>query len=217
MRRRISDAFILVIGALGLLTVWAVGLTIDRTLVYSAARSQSQTFAPEVAGALREGNVDKAIKIADRYKKSHLSKVVVAGLQEFQAHHLSTGITDAEIAASKRALDRAQVIVHAEMEQGIPELATIAVIAPLIGLFGALLLVLEGLRAFARALIDAHGLAGRVARSFIPLAAALALAVLAYWMSQHFRTSLQNLDIETSNSSSELTDYFLVRQSSTMK
>ena len=39
-----------------------------------------------MAGALREGKLDEAIKIADRYKKSHLAKVVVAGLQEFRAH-----------------------------------------------------------------------------------------------------------------------------------
>ena len=43
-----------------------------------------------MAGALREGKLDEAIKIADRYSKSHLAKVVVAGLQEFRAHQLSS-------------------------------------------------------------------------------------------------------------------------------
>ena len=46
-------------------------------------------FAPAVAGALREGKLDEAIKIADRFNKSHLAKVVVAGLQEFKAHQMS--------------------------------------------------------------------------------------------------------------------------------
>ena len=39
-------------------------------------------FATAVAGALREGKLDEAIKIADRYSKSHLAKVVVAGVQD---------------------------------------------------------------------------------------------------------------------------------------
>ena len=48
-------------------------------MAFNAARKQSRAFAPAVAGALREGKLDEAIKIADRYKKSHLAKVVVAG------------------------------------------------------------------------------------------------------------------------------------------
>ena len=35
-------------------------------------------FAPAVAGALREGKIDEAIKIAERNKKSHLAKVVTS-------------------------------------------------------------------------------------------------------------------------------------------
>lgn len=213
MQQKTGGTFILVMGVLGVLTVWAAANSVDRILVYSAARSQSRTFAPAVAGALREGKLAEAIKIADRFNKSHLAKVVVAGLQEFQSHYVSTGIPDEEIEASKRALDRAQVIVHAEMERGVPELGTIAVIAPLIGLFGTLLLLLDAFRAFASARIDVPGLADRVGRSLIPLAAGLALAVLAYWMFRHFSTSLQHFDIEARNSSSELIDYFLKRAS----
>ena len=69
-----------------IMSAWSIGVMIDRLMAFSAARKQSRAFAPAVAGALREGKLDEAIKIADRYKKSHLAKVVVAGLQEFQAH-----------------------------------------------------------------------------------------------------------------------------------
>src|SRR5881628_4164508 len=67
-----------------IMSAWSIGVMIDRVMAYNAARKQSRAFAPAVAGALREGKLDEAIKIADRYKKSHLAKVVVAGLQEFQ-------------------------------------------------------------------------------------------------------------------------------------
>ena len=66
-----------------IMSAWSIGVMIDRLLAFNAARNQSRAFAPAVAGALREGKLDEAIKIADRYKKSHLAKVVVAGLQEF--------------------------------------------------------------------------------------------------------------------------------------
>src|SRR5919112_5244077 len=98
-----------------IMSAWSIGVMIDRLIAFNAARNQSRAFAPAVARALRGGKLDAAIKIADRYKKSHLAKVVVAGLQEFRAHQDSSEISGNEIEASKRALDRAEAIVHAEM------------------------------------------------------------------------------------------------------
>src|SRR5437016_9055911 len=95
-------AKIVVVG-LFIMSAWSIGVMIDRLMAYSAARKQSRQFAPAVAGALREGKLDDAIKIADRYKKSHLAKVVVAGLQEFQVHQTSNEISGEEIEAYKRA------------------------------------------------------------------------------------------------------------------
>src|SRR6267142_1904935 len=63
-----------------IMSAYSIGVMIDRVMAYNAARKQSRQFAPAVAGALREGKLDEAVKIADRYKKSHLAKVVVAGL-----------------------------------------------------------------------------------------------------------------------------------------
>src|SRR5260370_3548076 len=125
-----------VVVVLFIMSAWSIGVMIDRLMAFSAARKQSRQFAPAVAGALREGKLDEAVKIADRYKKSHLAKVVVAGLQEFQAHQISSEIPGEEIEASQRALERAEAIVHAELKRGISGLATIGSTAPFVGLFG---------------------------------------------------------------------------------
>src|SRR5690349_19947068 len=63
-----------------IMSAWSIGVMIDRLMANSAARKQSRAFAPAVAGALREGKLDEAVKIAGRFKKSHRAKVVVAGL-----------------------------------------------------------------------------------------------------------------------------------------
>src|ERR1051325_6732998 len=114
----------MVVIILFVMSAWSIGVMIDRWLAFSAARKQSRTFAPLVAGALREGKIDEAVRIAERHKKAHLAKVVTAGLQEFQAHQ-SAAISGEEIEASKRALDRASAIVHAELKRGLSGLATI--------------------------------------------------------------------------------------------
>ena len=76
----------IVVIILFIMSGWSIGVMIDRWMAFSAARKQSRAFAPAVAGALREGKIEEAIRVAERNKKSHLAKVVTAGLQEFKAH-----------------------------------------------------------------------------------------------------------------------------------
>ena len=91
-----------------LMSAWSIGVMIDRWIAFNAARKQSRQYAPAVAGALREGKLEEAVKVSERYKKSHLAKVVVAGLQEFNAHQMSAEIPGETIESSQRALERAQ-------------------------------------------------------------------------------------------------------------
>src|SRR5258708_1807002 len=128
------------------MSAWSIGVMIDRLIAYNGARKQSRQFAPAVAGALREGKLDEAIKIADRYNKSHLAKVVVAGLQEFQAHKDSAEISGEQIEASHRALERAEAIVHAELKRGISSLATIGSTSPFVGLFGTVVGIINAFK-----------------------------------------------------------------------
>src|SRR5690349_24757212 len=62
----------IVVVILFIMSGWSIGVMIDRWMAFSAARKQSRAFAPAVAGALREGKIDEAIRVAERNKKSHL-------------------------------------------------------------------------------------------------------------------------------------------------
>src|SRR5687767_7875978 len=86
-----------VVAALFVQSAWSIGVAIDRWMAFSAARKQSRQFAPAVAGALRDGKIDEAIRIAERHKKSHLAKVVTAGLMEFKAHGESNEIAGEQV------------------------------------------------------------------------------------------------------------------------
>src|SRR5262249_29176950 len=115
------------------MSAWSIGVMLDRWMTFRAARKQSRQFAPLVAGALREGKLDEAIRVAERNKRSHLAKVVTAGLQEFRAHEQLAEISGEKIEASKRAVERAQAITHTELERGLSGLATIGATAPFVG------------------------------------------------------------------------------------
>jgi len=201
-----------VVIGLFLMSAYSIGVMIDRLMAYSAARKQSRQFAPAVAGALREGKLDEAVKIADRYKKSHLAKVVVAGLQEFQAHQLSSEIPGEEIEASKRALERAEAIVHAELKRGVSGLATIGSTAPFVGLFGTVVGIINAFRSISNKKSTGLGaVAGGISEALVTTAIGLFVAIPAVWMFNYFTGKIEAFDVEMGNSSSELIDYFLKR------
>jgi biopolymer transport protein ExbB len=194
------------------MSAWSIGVMIDRLMAFSAARKQSRQFAPAVAGALREGKLDEAIKIADRYKKSHLAKVVVAGLQEFQAHQSSADISGEEIEASKRALERAEAIVHAELKRGVSSLATIGSTAPFVGLFGTVVGIINAFKGISTEKSTGLGaVAGGISEALVTTAIGLFVAIPAVWMFNYFTEKIGAFDVEMGNSSSELVDYFLKR------
>src|SRR5437879_1111187 len=202
----------IVVIVLFLMSAWSIGVMIDRLIAYNGARKQSRQFAPAVAGALREGKLDEAIKIADRYNKSHLAKVVVAGLQEFRAHQLSTEIPGEEIEASKRALDRAEAIVHAELKRGISSLATIGSTAPFVGLLGTVIGIINAFRGIATEKSAGLGaVSAGISEALVTTAVGLFVAIPAVWMYNLFSARLEAFDVEMGNSSSELIDYFIKR------
>jgi len=195
-----------------LMSAWSIGVMIDRVMAYNAARKQSRAFAPAVAGALREGKLDEAIKIADRYSKSHLAKVVVAGLQEFRAHQLSSDISGEEIEASKRALERAEAIVHAELKRGISALATIGSSAPFVGLTGTVLGIINAFKGISTEKSTGLGaVAGGISEALVTTLVGLLVAIPAVWAFNYFTNRVEAFDVEMGNSSSELIDYFLKR------
>jgi len=195
-----------------LMSAWSIGVMIDRLMAFNAARKQSRQFAPAVAGALREGKLDEAIKVADRYKKSHLAKVVVAGLQEFQAHQGATQISGEEIEASRRALERSEAIVHAELKRGVSALATIGSTAPFVGLFGTVVGIINAFKTMAAQKTPGIGaIAGGISEALVTTAIGLFVAVPAVWMYNYFTGRVDAFDVEMGNSSSELVDYFVKR------
>jgi biopolymer transport protein ExbB len=207
-----------VVLVLFLMSAWSIGVMIDRLIAYSAARKQSRQFAPAVAGALRDGKLDEAIKIADRYKKSHLAKVVVAGLQEFRAHQISSEIPGEEIEASKRALERAEAIVHAELKRGVSNLATIGSTAPFVGLFGTVAGIINAFSKMANEKSTGIGaVAGGISEALVTTAVGLFVAIPAVWAFNFFTNKVEAFDVEMGNSSSELIDYFLKRSQQVAK
>ena len=195
-----------------LMSAWSIGVMIDRGLAYFAAKNQSKAFAPAVAGALRNGKLDEAIKLAEGFKKSHLAKVVSAGLAEFKSHDAGSDVPGRTVDASKRALERAQAITHAELNRGLSGLATIGSTAPFVGLFGTVVGIINAFQGISQERSTGLGaVAGGISEALVATAIGLFVALPAVWMFNYFNSKVEGFDVEMENASSELIDYFLKR------
>jgi len=196
-----------------IMSAWSVGVMLDRWLAFRLARRQSREFAPVAAGALREGRLDEAIRLAERNKRSHLAKVVTAGLQEFRAHEQSDEVPGEKVEASRRALARAAAITHTELERGLSALATIGSTAPFVGLLGTVIGIIDAFRQIQehQGVTGISAVSGGISEALVTTALGLTVAIPAVMTFNYFTSKIKAFDVEMDNSSSELVDYFLKR------
>ena len=90
-------------------------------------------------------------------EKNHLAVVISAGLQRFRDERLSSEISGAALDASERELRRAAAMKLAEFRRGLSGLATIGSTAPLVGLFGTALGVIDTFTAMGDSRITRPG------------------------------------------------------------
>jgi biopolymer transport protein ExbB/biopolymer transport protein TolQ len=198
------------------LSVWSLYVCVERAIVFSKARKQSLQFAKQATEHLKNDRPQAAIDAAMKYPQSHLARVVSAGLQSFQYESQTSPLTEVEVVeAASRAVERATLLTTSDLKRGIGSLATIATITPFIGLFGTVIGIIN---AFSGIALTGSGGIGAVsagiAEALVATAMGLGVAIPAAWMFNYFTNKLERLQIEMSNSSSELVDFFMKRQRS---
>ena len=199
-------------------SVYMIAVGIERWLTYNKARTQSRQYAPKVAQALKNSNIDEAINISDKHKDSHLAMVVSSGLKEFAAHQGNTDISADEMEASKRALERAIAVKTAELKRGLAGLATVGSTAPFVGLFGTVVGIIgafNALRTNETAGIGAVG--GAIAEALVTTAGGILVAVPAVWLFNYFTSKVTSFSVEMENSASELVDYFIKQRGKALR
>jgi biopolymer transport protein ExbB/biopolymer transport protein TolQ len=195
-----------------LMSIYSLGLFIERFLYFRAAKKQSIEYLPLATKSLREGNYRQAVEAAKRYNKSHLAKVLAAGLQQFMFEKEDQPSHDA-VESVRLAVERAAALTTAEMKRGLGGLATIGSTAPFIGLLGTVVGIINAFTSMAMSGSGGIGaVSAGIAEALINTAVGLGVAIPAVWMFNYFQGQIEFFGIEMSNSSSELVDFFLKRQ-----
>jgi biopolymer transport protein ExbB len=196
------------------MSMWSFGVAIERYYTFAQARKQSKLYAPQVAKHLKEGRLKDALSVsqAKTYQYSHLAKVVLAGLQEYQFQQEAGGSMAREdiVDTVRRAIQRATALTSNDLKKGIPSLATIGATAPFVGLLGTVVGIITAFQGIAAT--GSGGLAsvsGGISEALVETALGLVVAIPAVWMYNYFTGRLEYFNVEMDNSSSELVDYFI--------
>ena len=199
---------------LAILSVWSLYISVERVLVFRKAQKQSLAFAKLATEHLKHDRPQAVIDAASKYPGSHLARVVSAGLQSFQFENQTSPLSEMEVVeAASRAVERSTLLTVSDFKRGIGSLATIATTAPFIGLFGTVIGIINSFRGMAMSGSGGIGaVSAGIAEALVATALGLFVAIPAAWMFNHFTNRLERLQIEMSNSSSELIDFFMKKQ-----
>jgi biopolymer transport protein ExbB/biopolymer transport protein TolQ len=116
------------------------------------------------------------------------------------------------IAAVRRASSRSTVNVHQQMQRGLGSLRTVACVAPLMGLFGTVLGMLNSLRSSGTSRSTMVGvIAGCLSEAMVPTLLGLCVALAAFWFHQYLSSQMEVFDIEMENSSVDLVNRLIVQ------
>jgi biopolymer transport protein ExbB/biopolymer transport protein TolQ len=207
----------IVVITLIIMSIYMIAIAVERLMTFNKARTQSRQFAPRVAQALKNNQIEEAINISDKHKASHLAMVVASGLQEFKSHEENPELHD-ELESSKRALQRAVAIKNTELRRGLSALATIGSTAPFVGLFGTVIGIINAFQSMR--LNESAGIgavAGGISEALITTAFGIAVAVPAVWLFNYFTNKVGGFVVEMDNSSSELIDFFIKQRTKQLK
>ena len=192
----------------------SVGVAIERIYTFSQARKQSKLYAPQVAKHLKDGRLKEAIALSSSkdYRYSHLAKVVLAGLQEYQfqqetGHNLNR---DDVLDTVRRSIQRATALTASDLKKGVSSLATIGSTAPFVGLLGTVVGVISAFQGIAATGSGGIGsVSAGISEALVETALGLVVAIPAVWFYNYLTGRIEYFNVEMDNSSSELVDYFI--------
>lgn len=195
-----------VVSILVLLSIYSYGVMVDRGLALHWTRAHSSRFAAEAAeGELAVEALFSRASAAEEQGYCSLATVVGAGLGEYrllrQEDQSGAVVLEGVDEATGRALDVAIINLRSRLSG----MATIAGVAPFLGLFGTVTGLISAFRGIAAT--GSGGLAtvsGGISEALVTTVIGLFVAIPALWAYNFFMNRIDVMGVELDNSASRL-------------
>jgi biopolymer transport protein ExbB len=198
-----------------IMSMISFGVAIERFYTFLQARKQSKLYAPQVAKHLKDGRLKEAVALSQKkeFRYSHLAKVVLAGLNEYQFQTETGGSSlsrEDMVDTVRRAIQRASALTASDLKRGVAALATIGATAPFVGLLGTVVGIITAFQGIAATGSGGLGsVSAGISEALVETALGLVVAIPAVWFYNYLTGRIEYFNVEMDNSSSELVDYFI--------
>lgn len=199
-----------IVVVMALMSMYSLTIMFQKWWLLRQAQQETVKFAPEFSAFLEEDNLTEAITLAQKYKKSHVARVLGNALEEIRPLISDGSITVSDINSTERAIEREMLMTLVELKRGLAVLATVGATAPFVGLLGTTMGIVNAFTGMAAS--GSGGIASisaGVAEALITTAFGLLVAIPAVWAYNYFTTKNDNLAAEMTYSAKEMVDYLI--------
>lgn len=201
-----------IVFVMAIMSVLSLGVAFSKWWRFRKMTSETRRFAPEFSRYLQEEQMEGAIGLAQKYKISHVARVLSGALEEVKpllrdGHQISA----ADINSAERAIERNTLILISELKRGTGILATVGATAPFVGLLGTTMGIVNAFQGMASG-GGSGGLgaiSAGIAEALITTAFGLLVAIPAVWLYNYFQTKMDFLTVEMTYTGKELVDYLI--------
>jgi biopolymer transport protein ExbB len=174
---------------------WAFAVYVERTLHLHRARIRADDFLKGIFNILRRDNVTEALTICDETPGPVAYLVRTAILHRAESRE-----------RLREALDDASLAEISRMERRLVVIATVAQIAPLLGLLGTVLGILDSVLVVQQQapLIQSADLMGGLRKALITTAAGLTVAIPCYAMFNLLVIRIDRIVLDMERAASEI-------------
>jgi biopolymer transport protein ExbB/biopolymer transport protein TolQ len=206
----------IIISVLILLLMYQIYIAVERFVMYAQSGSATEKFLKLFMDTLRRGDFEAAKRAATTHNKSHVALVLKHGLDIFQYEKQlkSMNANHDVIQPVERAIERGAAEVHELLKKGMGHLATIASLAPFIGLLGTvigIIAVFSDLK--TKGAGDINALAGSIGEALATTALGLIVAIPAAWFYNLLTGKQDIVTTNINNAASQMIDEFIRRES----
>jgi len=193
---------------LAALSIYSVGMIVDKNRRFRSALRESQAFKPVYGKFLHGGELQEVIEAARKHPQSHVAQVVSAGILEYEGARQTGGDAAASLDLVQSALEDSKAEMLLQLKRGLGGLATIGSTAPFIGLFGTVVGIINAFRGIAAT--GSGGMAavsGGIAEALVATALGIFVAIPAVVSYNNFLGRLERFQVEMNRASSQLVNF----------
>ena len=191
--------------SLALLSLFSLGMIVDKHRRFRLAARQSEAFKPLFKKFLHGGEVQELIQAVRQHQNSHVAQVVSAGILEYDGVRQSGRDAEASIELVSSAVRDSMSETLIKLKGGLGFMATIGSTAPFVGLFGTVVGIINAFSGIAAT--GSGGMAavsGGIAEALVSTALGIFVAIPAVVAFNSFTGKIETFHVEMNRASTQL-------------